>query len=129
MITLIIIAGVPNAKQNKWELQVPLVPLTCVSSGKQEEVKVALKWSRGTRRAFWNIFCPYELFLCFEPSRSQESALGDPPLGRRVGLDGLQRSFQPQLFCDAIILHTHSLSLSSLFIPCLSLLILPPGTN
>jgi len=84
MITLIIIAGVSNVKQNKRELQVPLLPLTSMSSGKQGEVEVALKWSRGTRRAFWSIFCPYELHLCFEPSRSEESALTDLRLGSEL---------------------------------------------
>lgn len=113
MITLILTAGAPNAKQNKWELQMPLV------QGGQSGFEME-QWPR---RGFWSIFCLYELFLCFEPSRSQESVLADTPLSRGVGVAGLQRSFQPQRSCDPVYLF------SSLFIPGLSLLILPSGTN
>lgn len=35
MITFIIIAAGPNAKQNEVELEAPLVPVTCTSRGKQ----------------------------------------------------------------------------------------------
>lgn len=35
MITSIIIAAGPNAKQKEMELEAPLVPLTCMSCGEQ----------------------------------------------------------------------------------------------
>lgn len=35
MITFLIIAAGPNAKQNEVELEAPLVPLTCLSCGMQ----------------------------------------------------------------------------------------------
>lgn len=85
MITSFIIAEVPNIfwnKQNKWNFQVSLVPLTFMCSGKMR------RWKRlwnGWKAPEWSFVtvCPCVLILCFESSRSQESVQTDPTLVSR----------------------------------------------